>query len=345
MAGIKYAGGSDYFRLVMPFRHLKDRGFDVSCMSITDLTPDIVAQFDVVVMPRLESLRPELIDQDFQSFRVGHCNTVIYECDDDGFHLDPRLRRSDGTYELKSAERQEATRATIRRCDAVQVSTPHLREQFFDLNSTIVVLPNMTDPTMWQWARRPKDDQVIIGIQGSPSHIFDWRILETVVTVIADRYPQVIFHVQGYCPSYLASLPLGDRIKFRGWENPETFARTLSLADIGVAPLDDTLFNRSKSPQKWLDFSSAGIPIVASPTVYTDYIKHGKTGFIARTEEEWVTFIGLLIENSFKRKSMGQAARRDVMEHHNVMQQKCILPWMKFYRREWEKSKARARAA
>jgi len=63
----------------------------------------------------------------------------------------------------------------------------------------------------------------------------------------------------------------------------------LSSATVGLAPLTDDPFSRGKCQYRSLLFGGHGLPTVASPVGIMDRIVvHGETGFLARTDDEWL---------------------------------------------------------
>jgi Glycosyltransferase len=89
--------------------------------------------------------------------------------------------------------------------------------------------------------------------------------------------------------------------------------------DIGVAPLVDNNFNRGKSNLRWLEYSAMKVPTVASPLPhFTQSIRHGETGFIANTPEQWEHYLTLLINDAEKRKQIGQNAYDEVKNNWSL---------------------------
>jgi glycosyltransferase involved in cell wall biosynthesis len=81
--------------------------------------------------------------------------------------------------------------------------------------------------------------------------------------------------------------------------------------DIGIAPLLDTPFTRSKSPIKAIEYNALGIPVVASNVgPYRDYVVDGVNGFLCDTEAEWVDRLNLLVSDADLRASMSEQARQ-----------------------------------
>jgi glycosyltransferase involved in cell wall biosynthesis len=94
------------------------------------------------------------------------------------------------------------------------------------------------------------------------------------------------------------------------------FNQTIAEIDIGLALVTDTTWHRSRSYLKWLDYAMLARPCVCSPTIYDDVVKHGRTGFLARTPKDWVEQTSRLIESPRIRRRIGDAARADVLAHH-----------------------------
>jgi hypothetical protein len=84
--------------------------------------------------------------------------------------------------------------------------------------------------------------------------------------------------------------------------------------DIGIAPLVDSEFTRSKSHIKWMEYSMYKIPTIASQ-VYPyfmnsfgiDTIKHEETGLLVKPSE-WFDALEDLILHKDKRKKLGENA-------------------------------------
>lgn len=90
------------------------------------------------------------------------------------------------------------------------------------------------------------------------------------------------------------------------------YLRELSDSTISLAPLADEPFNRYKSHVKYLESALLGVPLVASPTVYADYVLDGKTGLIAADEKQWYTAITSLADDAGLRTQIAEDAREHV---------------------------------
>lgn len=89
--------------------------------------------------------------------------------------------------------------------------------------------------------------------------------------------------------------------------------------NVGIMPLPDTPFERGKSGYKLIQYMACGLPVVASPVgVNCEIVEHGVNGFLARTDEEWITALTALRKSPDLRIRMGAAGRRKVEEHYCV---------------------------
>lgn len=71
-------------------------------------------------------------------------------------------------------------------------------------------------------------------------------------------------------------------------------------------------------PNAVLEAMSLGIPVVASDIIGNrDAIVHGRTGYLARSDKEFLHYVERLIRNPRLRRRMGRAARRRVLIHFN----------------------------
>lgn len=88
------------------------------------------------------------------------------------------------------------------------------------------------------------------------------------------------------------------------------WARGLSMLGVGIAPLQDSLFNAAKSRLKVLEMSAVGVPWVASPRPeYARFHKEANTGILGCSPNEWYRELKRLIENPSLRAEMGERGR------------------------------------
>ena len=104
----------------------------------------------------------------------------------------------------------------------------------------------------------------------------------------------------------------------RPWAE-DTEAEEIASADIGISWIPDDDWSRGKCGLKVLQYMAAGLPVVANPVgLHATLIRHGETGFLARTAEEWVSAIRRLSDDPDLRRKMGTAGRWQVESEYSV---------------------------
>lgn len=201
---------------------------------------------------------------------------------------------------------------TLKIADVVTCTTQELAEKLEKYNKNIHVIPNCYEHNWFNVRQRTHDGKLRIGWAGGGTHYNDLSMLSNVVRKIREKY-DVEFVARGEL-----------RIKSIWGEDTEYFpsvaieyypeALASMAIDIGLCPLEDNGFNKSKSPIKFYEYSLLGIPSVCSPTVY------GKLPVttIAKTEEEWVEELSKLIENPELRKKRGAESKKYIEDNFNI---------------------------
>jgi glycosyltransferase involved in cell wall biosynthesis len=96
-------------------------------------------------------------------------------------------------------------------------------------------------------------------------------------------------------------------------------AVALAAADIGISWVPDDLWSRGKCGLKLLQYMAAGLPVVANPVgVQAEIVRHGETGFLAETPQQWVQAISRLAGDPELRRRLGLAGRRRIEAEYHV---------------------------
>jgi glycosyltransferase involved in cell wall biosynthesis len=91
--------------------------------------------------------------------------------------------------------------------------------------------------------------------------------------------------------------------------------------DIGLAPLVDCNFNRSKSNLRWLEYSALKIPTIATDiSHFTQSITPFQDGILIQDNnlDKWKEAIELLIVDKNLRENIGRNAYKRVKKDFNV---------------------------
>jgi len=249
---------------------------------------------------------------------------AVLEVDDDVWSLD---RRHNHAARHWTREACALLALAIKRAAAVTVSTEPLAETVRRWNRNVHVIPNAIDPADFA-PRTAADGLLRVGFFGTATHHAD---LKPVLPVLLDvaRRPGVRLLFCGFDPfapyadpyrSELRHLPTGQPYEYSGWATDMAqHYRNIARLDIAVAPLLDTAFNRAKSGVKFLEAAAHGTPMVcAAVRPYQDTVRHGETGFLARTPADFAKYLNVLIRDGALRRRIGQAAREDVHARHTI---------------------------
>ncbi|MEC4892818.1 MAG: glycosyltransferase [Oscillatoria sp. PMC 1051.18] len=156
------------------------------------------------------------------------------------------------------------------------------------------------------------DSEFKFGYMGSKGHNQDLRAIAPAIAQVLTDYPQTKFEIFG-----TVSLPeeltcFGDRIKaHKVIKQFDKFLQQLYQLnwDVGLAPIEDTEFNRCKSLSKYLEYTAAEIPIIArNLNVYNQTI-NSENGLLAN-QDEWYEKITLLLHKPELRNELIAGAKQ-----------------------------------
>jgi glycosyltransferase involved in cell wall biosynthesis len=292
--------GCGNYRIGMPMWAMSCLGHDARAFS--DLDMNLPSDLDLLVGQRISNgywaqfwlETANHPDRDF---------AMIYEIDDDLWHLDP-------TNPEAKLFNQPEIRETLQRCvsvaDAVTVSTERLGQVVADYNPNVFVLPNCIDQSVLAMTR-PRPEAVTVGWAGSPTHYRDFVSVQSELTTFFRKNAWVQTHFVGMNYGEVIGRP---HSRNTPWEaNLHDYLARVDF-DIGIAPLQYTDFNRSKSDIKFLEYAALGIPVVASNFgPYADSIEHGVTGLLAKHPHEWTRYLRQLVNDAAMRDEIGRNAR------------------------------------
>ena len=237
---------------------------------------------------------------------------LVYDFDDSIF-----LRSSYNPRGHDCPKRFEHFRHMVQTADAIVAGNEFLRDQATALAEPdkVHLIPTCVDAKRYPLARHdPTRPNVKLAWIGSSSTI---RGLEKISDLL-DRLGRSMPHLQlkVICDRalHLDAMP----IEFRPWQH-ETETTDLADADIGISWLPDDGWSAGKCGLKVLQYMAAGLPVVANPVgVQKMLVRHGETGFLVETPDEWEDAVRLLAADPVLRRRMGRAGRRLVEEEYQV---------------------------
>lgn len=287
-----YACG--WYRILMPFARMTEAGIRANThCGWTEEARD----YKVIVGQRLSRYEALPI---WRRLRLGH--RLIFETDDDVWSIDPTNFAAKLAH---SADVMDATEQAIRMSHMVTVSTEALAEVVRRHHDNVVVLPNHIPAAMLDLpvVRNPG---ITVGWAGGDSHLRDIAMIAPRLRRFFERNPGVDFHTIGTDYRSIMKLPGRhtdwNRDVWKYYQNVDF--------DIGLAPLIDSVFNRSKSSVKAMEYAALGIPVIASDVEpYREFVVDGETGYLVRDEHMWSKRLYELANDEPMRLEMGRNAK------------------------------------
>ena len=328
-------------RIETPCAALAKRGHAVKQVAIGNEIPEHLLNWpDVVVFGRSYPAQYDPVKFMRQYKKLG--KRVVYDMDDDFWEV-----AEDNPSVLVSNALKDQYESMIKEADVVISPSPVLLKKFKKhfKKTEAYLAPNGIDDE--HYAERPhqNEETLKIGYMGASSH---WKDLQLIGEVIAElqqehdflftiygltgepleaaiyTYNKILSHnFQPERRSYhQAAIDFyrqleGARMWHVPFMPPELHPKTLSMCDldIGLAPLEDTTFNRGKSNIKFYEYAAVGTVTLASDVVpYNTEVNY----CAKNTKEDWKKKLRRLIEDKdFRLKTLKQQ-QEWVREHRSL---------------------------
>lgn len=95
------------------------------------------------------------------------------------------------------------------------------------------------------------------------------------------------------------------QIQMEGFVDYQKLPERIASVDINLAPLTDTIFNRAKSENKWVEAALVQTVTAASNLgAFAEMVQDGEDGVLCRDEAEWLEKLQWLIDDEPARKAI-----------------------------------------
>lgn len=246
--------------------------------------------------------------------------TVLYDIDDLVFDT----RYTDTIPYVKSlnaADRQaydnnvQSYGQLLDLCQGAVTTTEGLADALRERVQEVLINRNRASETMLRLsaeALRRKKDRISDGkvrlgyFSGSITHNPDMEMLLPVLVNLLVKYENLELVTVGELklPEELEAFK--NRITVRPFTDWRNLPEIIAQVDINLAPLEDTVFNRAKSENKWMEAALVQVVTVASKLgAFEETVEDSVTGFLCETGEDWEKCLSKLIEDVRLREETG----------------------------------------
>jgi glycosyltransferase involved in cell wall biosynthesis len=238
------------------------------------------------------------------------------------FDFDDSLWLMDTSNANKIWEWLKSTKKTsyiISHSHLVFAGNKYLHDYAKQFNANVKIIPTTID-TEFHKRKQPytNNDKICIGWSGSITTIKHFEQAIPALKKIKEKYgDKVHFKVMG------DATYKNDELNIQGipWSN-NTEVDVLSSFDIGIMPLPDDEWVKGKCGLKGLSYMAVEVPTIMSDVgVNSEIIEEGVNGYLAKTEQDWIQKLSMLIDSYELRKQMGENARKTVLEKYSTLSQ------------------------
>ncbi len=232
-------------------------------------------------------------------------NRIVYDFDDSVMY-----RNSTAQNPLSRTRRRRFARI-LRASNGVIAGNDYLKKEAMKYNRNVEVIPSPIDIERYPpKSYNAKDEGVVLGWIGDHGSIHYLERMRPIFDVLARKYPYVRLKI--VCDTFFEC----DRMEVikKRWSS-EDEVQDLQSFDIGLMPLMEDPWSWGKCGLKIVQYQGVGVPVVCTPVgINRDLVTDGENGFWAKTPEEWIQKLSLMIEDRDLRMRMGISGRQKVGE-------------------------------
>jgi glycosyltransferase involved in cell wall biosynthesis len=206
----------------------------------------------------------------------------------------------------------DKTHFTLTAAARVIAGNPYIADYARRYNARTEVIPTVVDTEQFRPMPRPGNDVPVLGWIGTHSSL---QYLRAIVPALERLYARRRFVLKVVGAVLDApTLP----VQNVPWSLAREIADFQSL-DIGLYPLVEDNWSVGKSGFKAVQYMACAVPVVASPVgVTTAMVRDNQTGFIARSDDEWVERLDQLLTDAALRRRLGDAGREEVVANWSL---------------------------
>lgn len=300
------SSGSGQYRVIEPLNALQKAGMARTCVVLPTREGTLRSPLAVEIArarPDRLIVQHSISDAHFQllkEYREVCPDLFIIQMVDDLFR---DLSKAHPHHKFHQREGEVRMRQAIMHCDRLIVSTQPLADAYSRYCRDVRVMPNCLDEDAWgDLYKAPRErSRLRVGWAGAAQHLGDLEMMADVVKALSHRVDWVFM---GMCPDVLRPY-VAEFHPFVSYADYPKKLASLDL-DIAIAPLEDTLFNESKSNLRLLEYGAMGWPVVCSD-VYPFRTENPPVLRVRNISSDWISALNHLCSDRDARLTLGSS--------------------------------------
>ena len=247
---------------------------------------------------------------------------MFYQLDDDLLSVPKSLGERKHAYH-NAPERLESVRHLLSSSDIIYASTERLRDRLLSYGPELPVIAGPVNCSGRVIQSPTKGRARKLGYMASADHLPNLNMVLPAITMLLERHPQLTFELFGSIPAPDELARFGSRVaKAPPVTDYASFLQALADRkwDVGICPLTCTEFNLTKSNNKWIEYTSAGIATVASANMIYDECCADGCGILASSNEEWLAALERLVTDDAERLATVERAQNKLETVYGIEQ-------------------------
>ena len=266
----------------------------ISAPSICAERDELIADADLLILDMVG-------DNDLIAPVTARRGPTVYEMSDNIFDIQPW--NPCHTY-FSNPHTQASILQLIAASDLVQTTCQHLCETFSPFHNKLQAFQNQIRAV--HPAAEKASDRVVVGWGGSLGHLEDVAAIADPIADWLESHPQVEFRVMGHRRIFdLFERVAEDQKSYTPSGPLSAYESFLDGLHIGIAPIQNTGFNRCRSDVKFLEYLAHGVvPVCANVGPYAENVRDGETGLLYSSVDDLIGHLDTLVSDADVRLAM-----------------------------------------
>lgn len=252
-------------------------------------------------------------------------NKLIFDCDDWNIRENPKYYF--GLF--PSSKMEYAYRKLAKHSELCIAASSFLKDYLEPFSKKIYYLPTGVDTDHFYPRQKQDSEKIVFSWTGTVYHqpmLENLNFILSCFLELAEEFNNIFLYIAGQGKYYeefkktAVRNRFSQRIKIFPWLEPDSMPQFLSSVDIGLLPLiQDSYFNKAKSPTKLFEYMAMAKPAVCSALGEAkNIIEDGVDGFLAHSRDDFIIKMKQLIEDAPLRRKMGENAGKCVENNYSL---------------------------